>query len=422
MKNNNKDLENVKISDAEINEINDMLKEKFKLYFNTAEVAVLKKIATPALYSVLKNVSCIKFTKKGELSIDSLYVMLRTVEQNLSKAKIKNPFAFLTLIEKGVIIFCIKVEETDDLNDPEKLEALNSIMGTLKKLEVAENIKWKKIMPRAHAEMESQLAKYNKSKELTSDESKGKKPRKKVPEKLRAQLQQEVNSKCPFCDNDDVGHFEVHHIDEEPDNNVLENLLFVCPTCHSKITKGDISAEEVRVKKASLTMGNSKVEIYNITIGKECSWEAIPNVKYGFELVESERSPYPILEIHFINHYNKTIVLKDVELAVKDLYSGLSGLPMPMEVPKGKIQQFIIDPSKEAQRLSNFNGIQIPSEQSYTLRLELMEKYDKEYFTLDTRKVLSFTLLFSNDITIKLPKVLLNTEDETAGEKTLILA
>ena len=70
--------------------------------------------------------------------------------------------------------------------------------------------------------------------------------------KVRAILQKEIGSVCPFCQNDDVGHFEIHHIDENPTNNEIGNLLLLCPTCHSKITKGDITSIDVYKKKLLL--------------------------------------------------------------------------------------------------------------------------------------------------------------------------
>ncbi|NDV79965.1 HNH endonuclease [Dysgonomonas sp. 511] len=81
-----------------------------------------------------------------------------------------------------------------------------------------------------------------------------KKTRKRIPKenKVRAELQKEISSICPFCGNDDVGHFEIHHIDEDPSNNEMNNLLLLCPLCHSKITKGDISNIEVLKKKLEL--------------------------------------------------------------------------------------------------------------------------------------------------------------------------
>ncbi len=80
------------------------------------------------------------------------------------------------------------------------------------------------------------------------------KNRVRIPQvnKIRAELQKEIGSKCPFCDNTDVGHFEIHHIDENPSNNDNGNLILLCPICHSKITKSDISQAEVFKKKIEL--------------------------------------------------------------------------------------------------------------------------------------------------------------------------
>ncbi len=87
--------------------------------------------------------------------------------------------------------------------------------------------------------------------------------RKSIPQKTKMLLQKEVGSSCPFCASDDVDHFQFHHIDENPENNEISNLLMLCPTCHSKITKGDISHSEVEQKKQQLTKaqqtGNSKM-------------------------------------------------------------------------------------------------------------------------------------------------------------------
>lgn len=78
------------------------------------------------------------------------------------------------------------------------------------------------------------------------------KTRKSIPQKTKALLQQEINSQCPICDDSNVDHFEIHHIDENPENNASENLLMLCPICHSKVTKADIGEEEVRQIKTYL--------------------------------------------------------------------------------------------------------------------------------------------------------------------------
>lgn len=77
--------------------------------------------------------------------------------------------------------------------------------------------------------------------------------RKAIPSRTKATLQREIGSQCPFCQSVDVEHFEVHHMDGDPSNNVVENLFMLCQTCHSKITKGDISPTEVLGVKTTLT-------------------------------------------------------------------------------------------------------------------------------------------------------------------------
>jgi hypothetical protein len=93
------------------------------------------------------------------------------------------------------------------------------------------------------------LTSNNRSKQISS-----KKRRPAIPYKTKTLLQKEVNSKCPFCPNDDVDHFQIHHIDENPENNKFENLIMVCPNCHSKITKGDITSNAVIILKRELSI------------------------------------------------------------------------------------------------------------------------------------------------------------------------
>jgi hypothetical protein len=95
-----------------------------------------------------------------------------------------------------------------------------------------------------------------------------KKTRLKIPQenKVRAELQKEINSTCPFCISQEVGHFEIHHIDEDPSNNDRNNLLLLCPTCHSKITKGDISRTDVFKIKLKLITSSMSQPIENRSI------------------------------------------------------------------------------------------------------------------------------------------------------------
>jgi len=63
---------------------------------------------------------------------------------------------------------------------------------------------------------------------------------------------QQAASVCGFCPEHEIASLQIHHIDSDPSNNVLENLLVVCATCHTKITGGVISEADVRTKKREI--------------------------------------------------------------------------------------------------------------------------------------------------------------------------
>lgn len=53
--------------------------------------------------------------------------------------------------------------------------------------------------------------------------------------------------KCAICGYDgdgDIGCLDVHHIDSNRENNILENLIIVCPNCHRKLTQNKYKISE----------------------------------------------------------------------------------------------------------------------------------------------------------------------------------
>lgn len=55
------------------------------------------------------------------------------------------------------------------------------------------------------------------------------KERVSIPAKTRDTVLQEYNHRCAVCGADRP---HIHHIDEDPSNNSLDNLLPLCPNCH----------------------------------------------------------------------------------------------------------------------------------------------------------------------------------------------
>ena len=78
-----------------------------------------------------------------------------------------------------------------------------------------------------------------------------------IPSIIRKKLTQESQSTCPFCGEDDVSTAEFHHIMplSEGGTNSFENLIYICANCHSKVTQGQISPNEVAGVKEMLATG-----------------------------------------------------------------------------------------------------------------------------------------------------------------------
>lgn len=81
------------------------------------------------------------------------------------------------------------------------------------------------------------------------------KPRKGVSGKKRLATLQEAFSTCPFCGLELIGSLQVHHIDGEPSNDDLTNLIAPCASCHDQITKGLKSESDVIMIKRMLQAG-----------------------------------------------------------------------------------------------------------------------------------------------------------------------
>lgn len=83
---------------------------------------------------------------------------------------------------------------------------------------------------------------------------------KSIPAKIKKLIFQEASSRCVICGNDDINVLQIHHIvDKAKDGGCEpENLILVCSNCHSKITAGGITEDDVKQAKTNLLNSRSK--------------------------------------------------------------------------------------------------------------------------------------------------------------------
>lgn len=241
-----------------------------------------------------------------------------------------------------------------------------------------------------------------------------KKTRISIPQltKVRAFLQQEVNSQCPFCKSKDVGHFEIHHIDENPSNNDTKNLILICPTCHSKIEKRDISMDDVLKVKKELKNKNSCIQFISVTIDSEnCGWEPYENISNAFKAVNL-KSLFPIFNFSLINNSDKTILLTNIVITNKHLPIGLYGPDIPLPnilrpIIKYKIR---LPNNKETVNSILRDKIEVPQGRAFEFQIELFSENMND-FKSPNKYALSLQFGFNNDFYIDIPKILLNSKN-----------
>lgn len=73
-----------------------------------------------------------------------------------------------------------------------------------------------------------------------------KKQRIPIPEKTRMLVLERSGDKCAMCGEE--SNLELHHINKNPSNNSLNNLIALCPTHHSKAQQGGIPIATLKSK------------------------------------------------------------------------------------------------------------------------------------------------------------------------------
>lgn len=244
--------------------------------------------------------------------------------------------------------------------------------------------------------------------------------RRAIPLTTRVGLYAEANNRCPFCGNTDVEHLQLHHIDENRSNNERSNLLPVCPTCHSKITKGHIQRSEVEKVKQGLHTAQKRIQLASISVDSTaCSWVPHPTVQYSFYNQENGKSPFPILNFTCINHTSDTILFTGIHLRAEFLPSGLSGLPRPQIVRSTCLFRLSIPYSLKGRQFHFRDPIAIPSSLACKFRTLLYEIDEDQYCVPHDPVVLHFTLQFNDTLKVAAPEIFLNSHSRTKG-RTLV--
>ena len=70
------------------------------------------------------------------------------------------------------------------------------------------------------------------------------------------------DKECQVCEYSEYDFcLDIHHIDENPLNNSIENLAVLCVMCHKKLHKGVINASQIREKSKDYFREYKEIEV-----------------------------------------------------------------------------------------------------------------------------------------------------------------
>lgn len=241
------------------------------------------------------------------------------------------------------------------------------------------------------------------------------KKRASISPKTKKYLQKEINSECPICANQEVGHFEIHHIDENPSNNKFENLLMLCPICHSKITKKEITKDEVIFIKNGISRISNKVEFINVFVEEKLyNWKPDEENNHIFHSKRNEKSISPHLTLNwsFINHLKRTIILKKIIYFGNYLPSGLNGPAIPTIITSMIKYKIPLTLNEKKHTVTFTEQIQVPESQGFQFQTEFFSKWKENVYSLSGRFYLDIIFEFSNNQKIEVPRLFFNCKSE----------
>jgi hypothetical protein len=174
---------------------------------------------------------------------------------------------------------------------------------------------------------------------------------------------------------------------------------------HKTLTE-DISFNEANA--------NSIIQFISTTIDSEnCGWESYKNIQNAFQAVNL-KSLFPIFNFSLINNSDKTILLTNIVITNKHLPAGLNGAYPPLpNILRPRITYKIKLPS-DGKTLNTLlaDEIEIFPGRAFKFQVELYSESMDDFSPLN-KYALNLKFGFNNDFYIDIPKILLNSKNDS---------
>lgn len=68
-----------------------------------------------------------------------------------------------------------------------------------------------------------------------------------IPMAIKREVKVDANDRCQICLG--TSTLEFHHIDKDRENNIFDNIIYLCAVCHGRVHNGEIDAKSLKQYK-----------------------------------------------------------------------------------------------------------------------------------------------------------------------------
>ena len=162
-----------------------------------------------------------------------------------------------------------------------------------------------------------------------------------------------------------------------------------------------------------LLLTQKHIEFNKINIdSKNCSWIIDENNEFAFWDTPSKKCAFPIFDFLFSKNKTTNVMLYDIKLKIKSLYSGFTGHPGEVKIIKPHAKYNIyVNGKKQFYRPDNFEPIDISEIAFFRMQIQIFLKGIENYIEFRGRHLLYFSFYFNKNIVLNLPVIYLNTDN-----------
>jgi hypothetical protein len=155
-----------------------------------------------------------------------------------------------------------------------------------------------------------------------------------IPADIKRKIKVEASHECTVKNCNEYEYLEIHHIDENRDNNNFDNLILLCVKHHKMAHAKRIDRKSLKEYKQLLNIQIEPIQRTEEEIKEGRDIENLKSILYVmplniiYEMIDDLPRYLKDCQIHFFDSFNKRISNQDFHIYNRELYTLLTNIQL----------------------------------------------------------------------------------------------